>query len=384
MLEDAEVKAPRRVWRAVSDRLDGAAAPAAAGTWWAWGAAFAAAALAAVLVVPQFFKAPTTQDPIALLDREPAAVAALERPSAGDDSATPQSEQAGPAVSFRKAPATVDAAPCEPADAPETVETANPAPAADAGEPAKGTPASDPYDYDRARRYWASVDRSAGEDNAAVPAGRKMSLYAGGFVGTNDSGFASNRGRSLMSPAYGPAQSVDGLTETSASTYGIPFTIGLGVRIPVFNRVSVGAGLSYSLLERSFTGDYVKSGSSVSGDVAHRMQYVGIPVNIFYDIIEGYSAKSPVRFYAYGGGQVEKCISNRYIIRQAGQTVSGRTDGLQWSVAAGLGVEFKVAGPVSLYVDPSVRYYFYNGQPKSLRTEKPFMASFEAGLRFNL
>ena len=42
------------------------------------------------------------------------------------------------------------------------------------------------------------------------------------------------------------------------------------------------------------------------------------------------------------------------------------------------------ADSIGLYLDPSVRYYFHGNQPKSIRTDKPFMFNLDAGLRFKL
>lgn len=373
MLEDAEVKAPRGVWRAVSKRLDGSAAPAL-GAWVAWGSAFAAAAIAAALVIPRFLGNEPVEGAVALVDT-PAPVGNVIVPAEDSVVAVPVS-RALMADAVVPVPAQDMPVVLAEESEPETVSE-QPAPAEDRTH-------ADEYDAEQVRRYWAQVASESKHKEEIAEVRRKPSLYAGGFVGTNDSGFATNNGRSLMSPSYGANPSIEGLTETSASTYGIPFTVGLGVRIPLFGRVSIGTGIDYSLLERTFTGDYASSGSVVSGDVAHMMQYLGIPCNLYFDILDGAQSKAPVKFYSFIGGEVETCISNKYVIRQAGKVVNGRLDGLQWSVAAGLGVEFNIVGPLSLYVDPSVRYYFYNGQPKNLRTEKPFMVSFDAGLRINL
>ena len=57
---------------------------------------------------------------------------------------------------------------------------------------------------------------------------------------------------------------------------------------------------------------------------------------------------------------------------------------MQLSANAGIGVEFMLGRYVGLYLDPSLRYYFKSGQPKSIRTAQPLMLGFELGLRFNL
>ena len=57
---------------------------------------------------------------------------------------------------------------------------------------------------------------------------------------------------------------------------------------------------------------------------------------------------------------------------------------VQLSTNIGIGVEFMLGRYVGLYIDPSLRYYFRNGQPKSIRTAQPLMLGFEMGFRFNL
>ena len=54
-----------------------------------------------------------------------------------------------------------------------------------------------------------------------------------------------------------------------------------------------------------------------------------------------------------------------------------------FSVGAGLGVEFRLGRTLGLYLDPGVNYYFPGNQPRSIRTDKPLMLNFDAGLRFN-
>ena len=165
-------------------------------------------------------------------------------------------------------------------------------------------------------------------------------------------------------------------TELGASSYGVPFTVGLGIRFYVAPRLSIGTGLDYSLLSRTFSGSVDGS----SGSVSHTMQYLGIPVNLYYDII----SSDRIKFYAFGGGEAEYCISNKYRLFGTPDIVrTPRVSGLQYSVGAGLGVEFRIGGRVGLYVDPGVNYYFNCNQPRNIRTEKPFLLNFDAGLRFN-
>ncbi len=140
------------------------------------------------------------------------------------------------------------------------------------------------------------------------------------------------------------------------------------------------------MLRRTFNGRYVKveNGVSKSSDteVQHTLQYVGIPVNAFYNIIQ-----SPrIKFYTYAGGTVEKGISNVYRVQDIKNVprVKNNVKGVQLSAGAGLGVEFIVVDWLGVYINPGVRYYFDCDQPVNIRTQQPFMMDFEIGLRVEI
>ena len=73
-----------------------------------------------------------------------------------------------------------------------------------------------------------------------------------------------------------------------------------------------------------------------------------------------------------------------YAVNNCGANWNEKVKGVQLSANAGIGVEFALGRHVGLYIDPSLRYYFDNGQPKSIRTAQPLMFGFETGLRVNL
>lgn len=209
---------------------------------------------------------------------------------------------------------------------------------------------------------------------------RKPSLYARGAISTNDSDHRSIDRVSSMAPGM----ESNGITEQSASVYGVPVTIGLGVRFYIAPRLSIGTGLDYSILTRTFTGKYTNYSSFVPstevGDVSHVLQYIGVPLDIYYDILNS----RKIKFYVHAGGEAEFCISNKYTLYSSPKiTHREAVKQLQYSVGAGLGVEFSLSDHLGLYFDPGFRYYFYNNQPKSVRTDKPLMVNFDLGLRFN-
>lgn len=223
------------------------------------------------------------------------------------------------------------------------------------------------------------------EDETAGRTGG-MSFTVSGITGTN-SAQNSNRVNPMRRPGISAAPQKTGIKETSTNTtYGIPVSVGAGVKFDIAPRWSIGAGLNYTLLTRKFYGTYTQIGNDgsilrdVSSDIRETQHYLGIPVNVYYDII----SRDHVNFYAYAGAAVEKCITDKYQVLSTSITHTEKVKGVQFSADLGMGVEFMVARYLGIYLDPSIRYYFENDQPKSIRTAQPLMFGFEMGLRFRL
>ena len=212
------------------------------------------------------------------------------------------------------------------------------------------------------------------------------SVVLSGLAGTNNAQ-GQNSLNPQKAPVVTPAPDKTGIEETSTkSTYGIPVSAGLGVKIGISPRWSVGIGANYTMLTRTFYGKYTEVNpdgtiaGSTSSDIRNTQHYVGIPVNAYFSII----SQDRVSLYAYGGGSAEKCISDNYNVLSTTLSHKEKVNGLQFSANAGIGVEFAIGKNLGIYIDPSLRYYFDNGQPESIRTVQPLMFGFEMGLRVNL
>ena len=236
-----------------------------------------------------------------------------------------------------------------------------------------------------------SHDQSSWEEDETELKERKLktSIVISGIAGTNN---PQNRGGiiPLRSPALGKHYTKNTVEQTSQDiTYGIPLSFGAGVKLRFTKRWSLGMGLNYSLLSSRFSGKFIevsKDGvesmpKQVQSEISNTQHYIGIPINAYYDIL----SRDFIKFYAYAGGAVEKCIMNSYKV-QTTPVINHKEDvkGVQLSADLGIGVEFMLGRYVGLYIDPSLRYYFRNGQPKSIRTAQPLMLGFEMGFRFNL
>jgi len=163
--------------------------------------------------------------------------------------------------------------------------------------------------------------------------------------------------------------------EISESSYSIPLSFGVQFRYPVTDKFSLGAGVNYTYLQRTFNAMMNKVKYN---NVSSQMHYVGVTASAFYNFIEA----GRLTVYGRAGGAVDKGVYARYVFGDQG--LSQDVSGVQWSVNAGVGLEYRIADPVSLYIDPSASYYFDCAQPRSIRTEQPLMFSLEAGVRFHL
>lgn len=213
---------------------------------------------------------------------------------------------------------------------------------------------------------------------------RRLALVAGGNMESNASPSRSRFSGRKAAPLF---QKTGVAEHGDNSSYGIPLTIGIGLKWNFTPHWALGTGIGYSYLSRSFTGTYTEMNDGllvrqVTADIDNGLQYLGIPLNLYYQ----FSDTRPVQFYAFTGMTVEKGVQNRFRIKDAAGDILYResVDGVQVSFALGIGVGFRLTDHVSLYFDPSLRYYLENGQPKSIRTAQPLMMSVEAGLRFDL
>ena len=141
--------------------------------------------------------------------------------------------------------------------------------------------------------------------------------------------------------------------------------------------------MNYTLLNKKVSGNYYDEAAvPYSTDMKNSQHYIGIPVDVYFSIFRTNRWDT----YATVGGSIEKCVLNRYSGLLEGEQIiyNKRVKGIQTSVRVGLGVEYSPVEFLGIYIDPSVRYYFDNNQPRSIRTAQPLAFGVEAGLRFKL
>ena len=394
MLENAQEEVPAHVWDGVSAGLDKAARHSAIIIWWKR-AAIGVAAAAAVGVGFVFGgKSVQISEPVEDM------IAVVETPSVGDTEVDgTQNEPLTPPEQVLMAEVIIENAPkptyrpssivAAIADIEETEESSNSnetfvkAEKPEVSEEAETTKEVQPI-IEPSATLEDEIDWGEEEETSSKGKSR-TSLVLSGITGTNSlqNGAKANI---LKRPSLSTSPVQTGITETSTNTtYGIPVSVGAGVKIDFNDKWSLGVGANYSLLSRKFYGTYTKAEngtevSSTSSDIRNLQHFVGIPVNAYYNILNN----KQINLYTYAGGTVEKCVADKYEVLNTNITHTEKPSGIQLSANIGIGVEFMLGKHVGLYADPSLRYYFNNGQPKSIRTSQPLMLGLDLGLRIKL
>ena len=380
ILEGAQEEVPASVWEGVSAGLDKAARGKVVALWFrraGIGAAVAAAVAAMLLVLPNdngadIVPGAEDSDMIAVVENNPAIHTDTT------ENIIPEMVYVAKVETVNKNTVEADTVPTEipvsdvrvPAEIEEEPELATDEHTGLNEKKSDHTEATAEW-----KDEWADIDDPVRK--------RDVSFVLSGLTGTNAAQNESNKGI-FKRPDPKPGPATTGVKQTSTnSAYDIPLSFGAGVRIGLSPKWSIGAGVNYSMLSRKFSGTYTKVNAagvienSTASDIRNTQHYIGIPVNAYYDIVDNRN----VNFYAYAGGTVEKCVSDKYSVLNTSIIHKEKVSGFQWSANVGIGVSFKLGEHLGLYIDPSLRYYFDCGQPHSIRSAQPLMLGFEVGLR---
>lgn len=171
----------------------------------------------------------------------------------------------------------------------------------------------------------------------------------------------------------------DTVLERKTGKYSVPVSVGISAKIRLSERFDLGIGVNYTVMSRKLAGEF--NGNYYS-DIRNIQQYVGIPLSIYFNIVQS----KRVAFYVQAGGAVERSVSDQYRMTEANNNVITHREpakGVQLSVSAGIGIEYWFTDFIGIYLDPTLRYYFDNYQAKSIRTDQPLQTGFELGMRFS-
>lgn len=172
----------------------------------------------------------------------------------------------------------------------------------------------------------------------------------------------------------------DTVLEKKTKSFSIPVSVGITSKIRLGDRFDIGIGVNYTVMTRKLAGEFNRTYYT---DIRNIQQYIGIPVNIYYNLI----GNDRLNVYLQAGGTAERGISDSYKMVGADNSIithKEKVKGVQFSASAGIGIEYWITDLIGVYFDPTIRYYFDNRQTRSIRTEQPLQTGFETGLRLRL
>ena len=168
-------------------------------------------------------------------------------------------------------------------------------------------------------------------------------------------------------------------------SHKLPVKFGVSFRYGFNKRLGIESGLTYTLLNSTFTTAAGTANGNTTGK--QTLHYIGIPLNVTYNII----GSKLFNVYASAGGAMEKAVGGYF-------ETTGHVDGkrsetnrnslkpkeLQWSLNASAGAQVNVLNQLGLYVEPGISYRIPSGSHvRSIYTDKKLDFSIGFGIRFN-
>ena len=203
-----------------------------------------------------------------------------------------------------------------------------------------------------------------------------FSLSAGGGV----SGDGGSAGRTphfpMMSDAPGGMSSVIGngaeIVLLKNYDYGEssfrhhqPLSVAFTVGKEFSHGLSLESGLNYTLLWSDVRAMYA---SEETGQTLH---FLGIPLRMKWQFLE----RGRFSLYIGAGGMAEKCVSAKFGSKSVSEP------GVQWSLLAAAGAQYRLGGIVGLYFEPEGSYYLTETNLRTVRTDSPLTLTLRLGVR---
>ena len=160
-----------------------------------------------------------------------------------------------------------------------------------------------------------------------------------------------------------------------------PISFGIGIGYALNDRWSLQSGLVYTLLASEWRTDLPSQDK-----FKQQLHFIGVPLGINYKIAEW----NKIQFYTTAGGMAEWNMAGN--IKTSAYSLDGarltekesvRMKEMQWSVNARVGATYPVIRFINAYMEGGANYYFDNKSSiETIRSNKPFHVSLQAGLRF--
>ncbi len=162
--------------------------------------------------------------------------------------------------------------------------------------------------------------------------------------------------------------------------HSLPVTFGISLSRSLSPRTSIETGLNLTYMRSNVSFGFDNHSCM---DALVKSYYLGIPVKLNFKI----ATYEQISIYGSGGMAVDIPLSSttRTLYKASSFSAPAMNPRTQFSLSVGLGLDYRLTRSVSIYAEPSLRYYPANGSSlPTIRSEHPFEFTIPIGLRFNL
>lgn len=164
-------------------------------------------------------------------------------------------------------------------------------------------------------------------------------------------------------------------SQTTETHHIMPITIGVALNHQLNQRLAIETGLNLTYARSEVTE---RTNNVITSERVIKTYYIGIPLKLNFRI----ATYSPVSIYGSCGIGLDIPVFHSSHVSYGKEVYS--EPWIQFSVSGGFGLEYRLSPKVSIYAEPSVRYYPGNGSSYSnFRSEHPWDVSVPVGIRFN-
>ena len=185
------------------------------------------------------------------------------------------------------------------------------------------------------------------------------------------------------SPGAVPQKAPPTSLPSTSEKHRIPVSIGLSVHWKLTERLALETGLTYTRLASSF--DRISASNRIHQE--QRVHYLGIPVRLHVQLFRHNQWSG----YGTGGGSIELPLTASLSTATTGSAThpeavkSHVAAPVQFSVLAGVGVQYSLAPHIALYAEPSLQWFVPTSSDISTyRTEHQLTFIPAVGLRWEV
>lgn len=205
-----------------------------------------------------------------------------------------------------------------------------------------------------------------------------FSVSAGGGVSSGSAEAGSSPHPALMdAPTGGMTSMIGNGTEIvllknydyreSTFRHHQPLSVAFTFAKEFSHGLSLESGINYTLLRSDVQA------MLASEEAGQSLHFLGIPVRMNWRFLE----RGRFSLYIGAGGMVEKCVSAKLGSRSYSEP------GVQWSLLAAAGAQYRLGRMVGLYFEPEGSYYLTETRLRTVRTDSPLTLTLRLGVRLS-